>query len=213
MSADQQNNPEGGSDRPHPPGDPGAYTQEFKYSQVSARVPEKVNRGVFSTGALVLQGPHEFFIDFVQRVAQPQQIVARVVIPPSLMPSFIAALRENLNNYQNQFGPPPALPVPPQPATPPTIEEIYDSLKLPDDLLSGIYTNAVMIVHTPAEFCFDFITNFYPRSSVSCRVFLSAPQIPGLLNSLNSSFQTYQQKLASAHRPPKPPEPPRPSKS
>lgn len=189
------------------PGDQGPYTQEIHHAQISARVPEKVSRGVFSTGTLVMQGPHEFVIDFVLRMAQPHLIAARVVLPPSIMPSFIGALRENLNKYQAQFGPPPALPVPANPAPPPPIEEIYDQLKLPDDALSGVYANAVMIVHTPAEFCFDFITNFYPRSAVSCRVFLSAAQVPGFLNTLTRSYQQYQQKLAAPPPPPRPPAP------
>lgn len=188
------------------PGEPGMFSQELQHPQVSARVPEKVGRGVFSTGALIFQGPHEFGIDFVLRVAQPHQVVARVVLPPTLVPGLIGALRENLARFTAQFGPPPPLPGPP-PGTPmPSIEEIYQQLKIPDDLLSGVYANAVMIVHTPAEFCFDFITGFYPKSAVSCRVFLSAPQVPGLLNSLTHSYQQYQQKIASQQPPPKPPE-------
>ena len=204
MSSQNPNRPEDGSGQPHP-GDPGSFTQEIQHSQVSARVPEKVSRGVFSTGAMVFQGPHEFVIDFVLRMAHPHQIVARVVLPPTIMPSVIGALRENLQNYQTKFGPPPPLPAPPPAQPPPPIEEIYSQLKLPDDLLSGLYANAVMIAHTSAEFYFDFITNFYPRSAVSCRVYLSAPQIPGLLNTLARSFQQYQQKLA-AGQPPRPPE-------
>jgi hypothetical protein len=190
------------SDHPGNPNDPGAFTQEIQHQQISARVPEKVSRGVFSTGAMVFQGAHEFVLDFVLRMAMPHQIVARVVLPISIMPNVIAALRENLHNYQSKFGPPPALPVPPQPVTPPPIEDIYSQLKLPDDLLSGVYANAVMIAHTPSEFYFDFITNFYPKSAVSCRVYLSAPQLPGLLNTLTRSFQQYQQKIANQQRPP-----------
>jgi hypothetical protein len=188
-----------------PPKDPGPFSQEVQYSQVSARVPEKVGRGVFSTGAMIFQGPHEFVLDFVLRMAHPHQIVARVILPLSIVPSVIGALRENLNNYQSKFGPPPALPTPPQPATPPPIDEIYSQLKLPDELLSGVYANAVMIAHSPAEFYFDFITHFYPKSAVSCRVYLSAPQIPGLLSTLTRSYQQYQQKLASGQMP-RPPE-------
>src|SRR5262249_6453584 len=138
------------------------------------------------------------------RMANPQQISARVVLPLSIMPSLIAALRENLNNYQSKFGPPPALPTPPPNTPPPPIDEIYSQLKLPDDMLSGVYSNAVMIAHSPAEFYLDFITNFYPRSAVSCRVYLSAPQVPALLNTLTRAFQQYQQKLAGM--PPRPPE-------
>ncbi len=191
-----------------PPQGPDSFTQSFQHSQVSARVPEKVGRGIFSTGVLVLQGAHEFVLDFVQGMVQPRQVVARVVLAPSMIPSLLGALRENLNLYQNQFGPPPSIRPPAQPAPPPSIEEIYAQFKLPDDQLSGIYANAAMIVHTQSEFCLDFITNFYPRSAVSCRVYLTAPQVPVFLNSLNQSFQQYQQKVAGhLGRPPEPPAP------
>jgi hypothetical protein len=186
------NPPEGGG----PPPDPtGAFTQEIQHAQVGARVPEKVARGVFSTGAMVLQGPFEFVLDFVLRMNQPQQIVARLILPTALMPSFINALRENLGNYQNKFGTPPAMPMPAQPPRPPSIEEIYEQLKLADEQLSGVYANHVMIVHGPGEFCFEFITNFYPRAAISCRVFLSAAQVPPLLGTLTRAWQQYQQKL------------------
>src|SRR4051794_23087467 len=98
------------SDNPQPggeggkPGDPQTFSQEIRHSNVSARVPEKVGRGVFSTGVLVLQGPSEFVLDFVQRLAQPNQVVSRVVLPIDLMPRFIEALRENLERYKASFG-------------------------------------------------------------------------------------------------------------
>jgi hypothetical protein len=207
MSAPPPQPPEGEGPPPTPPG---AFTQEVQHQSISARVPEKVARGVFSTGVLVLQGPHEFVLDFVLRMAQPQQIVARVVLPTSVIPSILTALRENLGKYQAKFGPPPALPTPPPNIKPPPVQEIYEQLKLADDQLSGVYANGVMISHTVAEFGFDFITNFYPRSAVSCRVFMSAPQVPPLLATLSSSFQQYQNRRQGAHggTPPPPETPP-----
>jgi hypothetical protein len=206
VSAEPQGGQNDQSGQPQPTGEPGAYTQEIKHQQVTARVPEKVGRGTFSTGALVLQGPHEFVIDFVIRIAMPHQVAARIVLPFSLIPSLIQALRENLNNYQKRFGPPPALPVPPPNTPVPTIEEIYEQLKQPDDVMSGCYANAVMIAHTPSEFCFDFITNFYPRSAVSSRVYLAAPQVPRFLETLTRSFDQYRQKLQTPRPPTPPPE-------
>src|SRR5262245_24550884 len=123
-------------DHPDRPQQPVPFNQEVQHSQVTARIPEKVGRGVFSSEMLVLQGPHEFVLDFVQGMAQPHQIAARVSIPPTVMPALIAALRENLNNFQARFGPPAALPVPPPPPIPPRIDEIYEQLKLPDELMS-----------------------------------------------------------------------------
>jgi len=180
---------------------PGAFTQQVQHASVSARVPERIGRGVFSTGALVIQGPHEFAIDFVLRMAHPQQVVARVLLPATIMPSLIGALRDNLGKYQAKFGNPPALPAPPPGAKPPSIQEIYEQLKLPDELLGGAYANGVLISHSAAEFGLDFVTNLYPRAAVTCRVFMSAPQIPGLLATLNSSYQQYLNKKHSGQPP------------
>jgi hypothetical protein len=200
------------SAKPEDSGKPqGPFSQEFQHSQVSARIPEKVGRGVFTTGVLVQQGVNEFVCDFIQGMAQPRQVVARVVVSPGVFAALINAIRDNLGHYQTQFGPLPTLKPPTPPPTPPSIEEIYGQLKLPDEQLSGVYANAALIAHTQAEFCVDFITNFYPRSAVSCRVYMAAAQLPGLLQTLTQSFQQYQQKMAAQN--PRPPELPPPSAS
>ena len=76
----------------------------------------------------------------------------------------------------------------------PSIDEIYDDLKLEDDLLGGVYANAVLLRHSATEFCFDFVTNFYPRSSVNARVFMAAPQVKPLLNILSHSFEQFRNR-------------------
>ena len=73
-------------------------------------------------------------------------------------------------------------------------QEVYDDLKIRDELLSGSYANAVMIGHGAHEFSFDFITNFYPHSAVSARVFLSAGQVPRLYDSLKGTWEQMQAK-------------------
>lgn len=220
------NDPSGAAPDPDPSGMPGAHSQEIRHSQVSAIVPEHVARGTFSTGAVVLQGAHEFIIDFLLRMASPQQVAARIVLPPPVVARLIAALRENLQKYEARFGPPaPKRPnePPPQPATQPSAQDLYDQLKLQDDVLSGTYANAVMIGHTATEFSFDFITTFFPRSAVAKRVFLATPNVPRLLESLTHSFKQYQKRIAEAQgrdgqppsppgpaTPPEPPQPPSP---
>lgn len=77
-------------------------------------------------------------------------------------------------------------------ASPPQIEDIYHELKLPDDMLSGRYANAVLIRHSGTEFCFDFITNLYPRSAVSARVFVAAPHVNPFLHSLSRALHPPQ---------------------
>lgn len=193
------------------PGEEGPYCEEIQHAQISAVVPERVARGVFSTGAVVVQGPHEFILDFLLRMSQPQQVAARVVLPPGVVFQFIAALSDNLKNYESKYSI-PLLPNAAAAAGPPvSAQELYEQLKLQDDVLSGNYANAVMIGHTPSEFCFDFITTFYPRSAVSCRVFMAAPGVPRLLESLKHSFEKFQQKFTQhGNQPPTPPPAPQP---
>jgi len=206
---------------PPPPPDPpnrdagGTFSQEFRHQPVSARVPERVARGVLSTGVLVLDGAHEFIIDFMQGLTRPYQVAARIVLSPVVMEQFVVAIQDNLSKYSARFGPPPTLPKPPTDRRP-TLQEIYDEFKVSDEIASGTYANAVMVGHSPSEFFFDFITNFYPTSTVSARVFLSAAQLPRMLETVGTAFQRFQKRMIAQqqqHRPGSepPPAPPGPT--
>ena len=157
-----------------------------------ARVPDHVSDGVFSTGVIVMTGPSEFVLDFLQTIGRPQRVAARVVLPHPVMPQFIDALKKNLEIYSSRFGEPPKPPNPSPKEGPearrPSPQEIYDDLKLPDGLLSGAYANGVMIGHGAAEFHLDFLTSFFPQSAVSSRVYLAAGQMPRLLESMQSAW-------------------------
>lgn len=174
-----------------------------------ARVPDHVSEGVFSTGVIVMTGPSEFVIDFLQTMGRPQRVAARVIIPHPVMPQFVDALKKNLDLYSGRFGTPPSPPANPQPESGeprrPTPQEIYDELKLPDNLLSGAYANAVMIGHGPSEFSLDFITSFFPQTAVSSRVFLAAGQIPRLLESLQGAVNGLRQRQLPQNPPNLPP--------
>jgi hypothetical protein len=202
--------PEGGGQPPQ--GGPGAYSQQISHSPVSARVPERVARGVMTTGVIVLDSPNEFVLDFLQGLSRPPQIVARVVLPPQVMFSFVASLKDNLGKFSERFGPPAPLPKPPA-QNRPSIQELYDHFKLPDDLLSGTYANSVLIGHSPSEFLFDFITGFFPTASVSARVYLSAQQAPRVVETLSAALVTYQRRFQQQPQPPQqnPTQPPGPA--
>ena len=181
------------------------------HAPVSARLPERVAPGVFCGGAIVLEGPEEFVIDFVQNLARPPRVAARVVVNAHVMGQLVQALRDNLQRYEQTFGPPKTPPKPNQDRRP-TIREIYDELKLPDDQLSGVYATTVMIGHSPSDFFFDFITRFFPTAAVAARVYMSASQVPGLLETLTLSHQKYvrrsQPQAPPAQNPPPDPNPP-----
>lgn len=71
----------------------------------------------------------------------------------------------------------------------PSIDDIYDELKIPESVSAGRYANAVMVRHSGTEFCFDFIANFYPRSVVTSRVYMAVPHVPPVLSSILRSMQ------------------------
>ena len=108
-------------------------------------------------------------------------------------------LNTNLDLYRNRFGDPPAPPVQnPNQGRRPSPQEIYDDLKLPDDVLSGVYANGVMIGHGASEFGLDFLTSFFPQSAVSARVFVAAGQVPRLLDSLRGAVRQLDQRKQGA---------------
>lgn len=188
--------------------DPNAQNQALR-----ARVPDDVADGCFSTGAVVMTGPSEFVVDFLQTIGRPHRVARRVVIPHPVMPQFVDALKKNVELYTNRFGPPPT---PQQPAQDPearrpTPQEIYDDLKLPDEVLSGTYANGVMISHGANEFGLDFLTSFFPQSAVSARIFVAAGQVPRLLDSLQNALHQLEQRRQGNPPPPAagggPPEP------
>ncbi|GIW95909.1 MAG: hypothetical protein KatS3mg110_3950 [Pirellulaceae bacterium] len=189
--------PESDGKLPEDPQNP--QIQQVQTRPLTARVPEPVRRGVFSSGMIVITGPTEFVLDFIQNIGPPAQVVARVIVPHAVMPQFIEALRRNWQMYIERFGTPSE---PPRAAVAAgagrrlTLEEIYDELKIPDELLSGAYANGLMIGHSASEFKLDFLTNMYPHSAVSCRVYLAAPQIPRIIESLHVTFVQFQQRLA-----------------
>lgn len=192
------------SEQPENQGPSGPTSQHFQHAPASARVPEKVGRGIFSTGLVVLQAGHEFVFDFLQRLTRPPQVAARVVVPAGMMPGLLNAVRENIQRYESTFGSMPSLAAPPPGATPVPLDQLYADLKLPDDMLGGVYANAALITHSQAEFCFDFITNFFPRSAVTCRVYLAAAHVPNIAQTMQHALRQLQQRLPPGQQP-KPP--------
>jgi hypothetical protein len=178
----------GGSNQP-------GHSEQVRTNPLSARVPDRVSRGVFSTGVIVMTGGTEFILDFLQTLGKPRQVAARIVMPHATLPQFIEALRQNIEMYKQRFGTPQEPPRPGAEERRPSVQEIYDDLKLADDILSGSYANGVMISHGPSEFSFDFLTNFFPNSAVSNRVFMSASQVPRVLESLQQTFSQFQQRV------------------
>ena len=228
------------SDQPDDPGGSSMF-QNFQHTPIGARVPEKIGRGVFATALMVLQTNEIFVVDFLSMGAQPQQIVARIVMTAHNFSQFLGGLRQNVKHYENEFGPlkprfaphasphaapsegavpgegggegetPAGMPHPAfgtvhdtlhhsTPAAPPPapITEMYEQVKFPEELMAGAFANAVMIRHTPEEFCFDFISSLYPRPIVVSRVYAAAGRVPSFIDAMTGSLERYERGGGSA---------------
>jgi len=200
---------------PPPPPSPGSNPAadepvRVAHNPTSARVPERLARGATATDFMAFFGPNEFVIDFLQLLSKPH-LVARVVMAPVVVEQFLNVLKENLSRFTAQFGPPPAMPkAAPSDAKPKPPQEIYEELKISDDVLSGVYANTVLVGHTPAEFGIDFITSFIPHASVSARIYISAPRMPRLIDTLSGLMVQYKRQQTPPGPPAGPGTPPHP---
>jgi hypothetical protein len=86
--------------------------ERVQAASLTARVPDGVAGGVFATGTIVLQSPTEVMIDFVQGVANPRRIGARVIMPQPVAVQFSEALASNIGLYESTFGHRPREPEP-----------------------------------------------------------------------------------------------------
>lgn len=205
--SDTTDNPQPPDERPDdkPPGDtPGndaPKVENFSHSPpVGARVPEKVAKGIFCTGQVILDSPKEFVVDFLQGLTRPYQVVQRIVMTPTTVEELVRALQQNLDMYTQRYGSPPPPPGP-VPDRRPSIQEIYENFRLPEEQLSGTYANSVLIGHSPTEFFFDFITGFYPTPAVAARIFLPCQQVPRFLKALSASAQQHQARYGKRNEP------------
>ncbi len=164
------------SDQPQQPSQPSdpnkPITQQFQHQSVAAAsVPEKVAKGVYCTGQLVLDSPKEFIIDFLQGLTR-QRINLRyeVVVTPQTMAELANAFKQNLDNYTTTFGPPPPLPPPPPNQPRPTLQEIYENFKVPEEIASGAGANTVLIGHSMTGVFSSISSRGFIRTTLPCRV-------------------------------------------
>ncbi len=75
--------------------------------------------------------------------------------------------------------------------------DLYDDIIVPDEMQVGVYANGLIIGHTNAEFKLDFVSNLFPKSVVTSRIFMSAPQLVRLLDTLERTLRQFDQKRKS----------------
>ena len=69
------------------------------------------------------------------------------------------------------------------------------NVKITDDMLSGVYANAMRISHTKEEFLLDFMNLFPPQGIVTARVVISPGHLRRILDALNVNLKNYEEKF------------------
>lgn len=75
-------------------------------NNINIELNEVIAAGVYANLALVNHSPSEFVLDFIQLMPGVQQakVRSRVILAPLHAKRVLAALQQNITNYENQFG-------------------------------------------------------------------------------------------------------------
>ena len=69
-------------------------------------------------------------------------------------------------------------------------------IKVPDNLMGGVYANNVIISHTKEEFIITFMMVTPPQGIVTSRVVMSPSHTKRLVNALQENVRRYEANIA-----------------
>jgi len=78
-----------------------------KKNQLNIDLPETIAEGVYSNLAIISHSPSEFVIDFAQiaPAMQKAKVRSRVIMTPQHAKRLFRALADNIQKYEQNFGP------------------------------------------------------------------------------------------------------------
>tara|TARA_B100000700_G_C14637681_1_gene665851 strand:+ start:323 stop:637 length:315 start_codon:yes stop_codon:yes gene_type:complete len=73
------------------------------------------------------------------------------------------------------------------------------NIEVKEDVASGIYSNLVIINHSPTEFVFDFVTMMpgFSKAKVASRVILAPQHAKKLMNALSQNISSFEKQNGS----------------
>lgn len=76
-------------------------------NQINIELSEEIAEGIYSNLAMIAHSNSEFVIDFIRLMPglPKAKVKARIVITPEHARRLLAALKENIENYERNFGP------------------------------------------------------------------------------------------------------------
>ena len=70
-------------------------------------------------------------------------------------------------------------------------------IKIPDDILRGVYANQMIVAHTREEFLLDFINLFPPGGVVNARIIVSPGHLKRMIRALQDNLQRYEKEFGT----------------
>jgi len=83
-------------------------------------------------------------------------------------------------------------------------QEQQMQVKMPDEMLKGIYANMVQVGHTHEEFILDFMNLFPPAGIVSARVIVSPGHMKRIVSALQDNIKKFEEQFGNIKSSPAP---------
>jgi hypothetical protein len=71
------------------------------------------------------------------------------------------------------------------------------SIKIPDQVLGGVYANQMMVTHTREEFVLDLINLLPPHGVVNARVIVSPGHLKRMIRALQENLGRYESRFGA----------------
>lgn len=81
--------------------------QENPENQINIELSEEIAEGVYSNLAMIAHSNSEFVVDFIRMMPglPKAKVKARIVLTPEHAKRLLQALADNINKYEENFGP------------------------------------------------------------------------------------------------------------
>ena len=81
--------------------------QSQPQNQINIELSEEIAEGIYSNLAMIAHSNSEFVIDFIRLMpgVPKAKVKSRIVITPEHAKRFLFALKDNIEKYENSFGP------------------------------------------------------------------------------------------------------------
>jgi hypothetical protein len=75
-----------------------------KMHQIQIITGDEMSRGRYSNSMMVSHSADEFMLDWLLNSPNGAHLLSRIIVSPAHVKRIINALKENLDNYEKQFG-------------------------------------------------------------------------------------------------------------